>query len=323
MCTAVAMNMDGFYFGRNLDLEYRFDERVVFTPRNYCLNFRKEKPLGKHLALIGMATVRDGYPLYAEAANERGLCMAGLSFPDNAYYPHTLDDGKSNISPFELIPWVLGQCASVEEARSLLKETHITAVNFSEDLPLSPLHWIIADKNDSIVMEAVKEGVKIYDNPVGVLTNNPPFEFHLSNLSRYLNLSPHYPKDSVFKSVSLKPFGGGFGAIGLPGDWSSASRFVKAAFLKFCSPDCKDRIEGVTQFFHILDSVAMVNGGVVTADGRLEKTVYSCCISDGVYYYKTYANSSVCAVDMARENLDGTELKQYELIDRQQITQVN
>ena len=84
MCTSIAMNMDGFYFGRNLDLEYQFGERVAFTPRNFPFSFRKEKPLNQHLALIGMATVQDGYPLYAEAANERGLCMAGLSFPDNA-----------------------------------------------------------------------------------------------------------------------------------------------------------------------------------------------------------------------------------------------
>lgn len=319
MCTAISMNMGGFYFGRNLDLEYQFGERVVFTPRNFPFSFRKEKPLNQHLALIGMATVQEGYPLYAEAANERGLCMAGLSFPDNAYYPESLDNDKSNISPFELIPWVLGRCASVEETRSLLEKTHITAVNFSEELPLSPLHWIIADDKGSVTLEAVKEGLKICDNPVGVLTNNPPFDFHLNNLSRYLNLSPDYPKDSLFKSIGLKPFGGGFGAIGLPGDFSSPSRFVKAAFLKFCSPDCKSKTEGVTQFFHILDSVAMVNGGVITADGRLEKTTYSCCICGGVYYYKTYSNSRVTAVDMAKEDLDGRELRQFELITEQQI----
>ena len=83
MCTSIAMKTNDFYFGRTMDLEYNFNECVVFTPRNYPVPFRKMGMMKRHYALLGMATVMDGFPLYAEAANEKGLCIAGLNFPDN------------------------------------------------------------------------------------------------------------------------------------------------------------------------------------------------------------------------------------------------
>ena len=309
MCTSIALNGSACY-GRNLDIEYDFGQRMVLMPRKFPVPLRKEKALADHYAMVGTASVCGGYPLFAEAANEKGVWIAGLKFQGNAYYPETIDDSKSNISPFELIPWLLGQCASLEEVKALLAKTHITAINFSDDMPLAPLHWHIADKSGSIVVEAVKSGVMIYDDPAGVLTNNPPFPFHLDNLCRFRNLSPQNPESSVLEGFAPAPYGGGFGAIGLPGDFSSPSRFVKAAFLRSCSPQCKSEKEQAAQLFHILDSVAMVNGSVITVDG-LEKTVYSCvfCADSLTYYLKTYESLSAVSLSMAGKNLDGTELE--------------
>lgn len=321
MCTSIALTAGDFYFGRNLDLEDEFGERVTVTPRNYPLSFRKAGRLETHHAMIGMATVQDGYPLYAEAVNEKGLCIAGLNFPGNAYYPPEEADRKANITPFELIPWLLGRFSSVAEAREALQSIHLIGIPFSEELPLTPLHWHIADSEESIVLEPMKDGIRICENPVGVMTNNPPFDFQLTNLNQYLGLTRDYPVNRFHASLELKPFGVGMGGIGLPGDYSPVSRFVRAAFLRANSVSREGEEAAVSRFFHLLDAVAMPDGIVMTADGRFEKTSYSCCMnaSRGIYYYKTYENNQLTAIDMRSASLDGKELTEYALLREQQV----
>lgn len=324
MCTSIALTTGDFYFGRNLDLEYTFGEQVAVTPRQYPFVFRKAGECGRHHAMIGMATVVDGYPLYAEAANEKGLCIAGLNFPDNAFYPAQLCEDKVNVSPFELPLWVLGQCAGVEEARALLERTHIVAIPFSDRMPLAPLHWHIADRERSIVVECMRDGMRIYDNPVGVLTNNPPFDFQMTNLRQYMALRSGEPENSLAAGLELAPFGRGFGAIGLPGDFSPVSRFVKAAFLR-CNAVCEgEESSSVSQFFHLLDAVAMPRGAVRAGD-LWDITTYSCCInaSKGVYYYKTYDNSQITAVDMRREDLEDSQVRSFALETGLRIVHAN
>ena len=240
MCTSIAMKTNDFYFGRTMDLDYEFHTSVVIMPRNYPIAFRRFRVLRRHNAVIGMATVVDGYPLYAEAANEKGLCMAALNFPDNAAYPDEDDPRRTNVSPFELIHWVLGQCGSVEDARRLLDSTHLVNIPFSGSLPLTPLHWHIADQTCSVALENTRDGLQLYDNPVGVLTNNPAFSFQLTNLSQYMNLISGYPKNCFSDLKGIAPFGQGLGSFGLPGDYSPASRFVKSAWLLLNSVCDKD-----------------------------------------------------------------------------------
>ena len=320
MCTAVTYNSGDHYFGRNLDLDYSYSESVAVTPRNYPFTFRKAAPLNKHYAMIGMAFVLGGYPLYYDATNEKGLSMAGLNFPGNADYKPEAD-GCDNITPFEFIPWILGQCADIAEAKKLLAKINLVNISFSEKLPLAPLHWIISDKNSSIVVESVRNGLKVYDDPTGVLTNNPPFEHQLFNLNNYMRLTSDVPENSFSDKLDLKTYCLGMGAIGLPGDPSSSSRFVKAAFTKLNSVSGTSEIESVSQFFHILGSVAQQRGCAKTAEGGYEITVYSsCCNMDkGIYYYTTYENSRISAVDMNKEDLDSKEVISYPLQKEQDI----
>lgn len=322
MCTSLALTTRDFYFGRNLDLECGFGERVVITPRCLPFQFRREKAMTSHYAMIGMATVANGYPLYAEAVNEAGLGIAGLNFPGNAYYSPEEVQGKSNISPFELIPWLLGQCATVAEVRVLLKKTHIININFSENMPLSPLHWHIADRAVSIVVECTRDGMHIYENPAHVMTNNPTFDFHLTNLRQYMHLTSAWPENSLADGVALTAFGAGMGAMGMPGDFSPASRFIKAAFLRLNSVCSNEDGESVAHFFHLLDAVAMPRGSVATEAGHWDITTYSCCVNAtrGIYYYKTYGSGSITALDMHRVDLDGERLYEYPI---QECLQVN
>lgn len=311
MCTAATFQADSFYFGRNLDLEYSYNETVTVTPRNFPFEFRMCSNMSSHFALIGMAYVENDYPLYYEATNEKGLSMAGLHFPENAVYFPPIHS-KDNVSPFEFIPWILGQCENLEQARRLLENINLVNIDFSEKLPLSPLHWIIADKSGALTVESVADGLKIHENPVGILTNNPTFDFHIKNLANYSGLTADEPSSD--SPLSFRSHG--MGAVGLPGDYSSVSRFIRASFVRnnlVCG-------ENVGQFFRILGSVE-VPKGCVRFDGKMTETVYSCCCNadKGIYYYKASGNSRISAVDMHRENLDGKNLVSYPLNHEQDI----
>lgn len=324
MCTCINLKTKDNYFGRNLDLEYRFDEKVVITPRNYEFKLKNKNKICTKYALIGMATTFEDYPLYAEATNEKGLSMAGLYFPGNAHF-YDEKDGKLNLAPYELIPYFLGNYSSIKEIKQELEMLNITNIPFSENLPTTDLHWMMCDKNECIVIEQMEEGLNIYDNPLGVLTNNPPFNYHLANINNYSNLTPYYEKSKFSDKIELKQYGQGMGAIGLPGDNSPASRFIRASFNKLNS-NCKDdEKSSITQFFHILDSVAMVKGTTITKENKDDITTYSCCINidKGIYYYKTYNNNQIVAIKMTEKEKNMDKLSIYNLIEEQQIKYEN
>lgn len=324
MCTAVSYKTESHYFGRNLDLFSYRNETVTVTPRRYPFRFAALGEMKSHYAMIGMASVDNGYPLYYEATNEVGLSMAGLNFPDNAVYlPH--DENKDNAASFELIPWILGQCADVSEATALLERVNITDTDYSPSLPHTPLHWLAADRDAAITAEPMSDGLHLYANPVGVLTNNPPFEYQLSELQSYIGVSAQPPIDRFSDKLKLEQYSLGMGGIGLPGDHSSRSRFVRCAFTALNSVSDGSENDSVMQFFHILGSVEQQRGCTVTRDGRFEYTLYSsCCNTDtGVYYYRTYGNSRITAVDMHCEELDGKETVTYPLITDLQILRQN
>jgi len=324
MCTAVTYKTSDFYFGRTLDYEFSYAEEVTVTPRNYPFNFRNMGVMHKHYALIGMAYVVEDYPLYYDAVNEKGLGMAGLNFVGNADYKEKAYD-KDNVAQFEFIPWVLSQCSSVKEARELLEKINLINTPFSKQLPIAQLHWLIADRDEAITVESVKEGIRVYDNPVGVLTNNPPFDEQMFQLNNYMHLSPKDPHNHFSDKLELKAYSRGMGALGLPGDLSSQSRFVRAAFTKMNSVCGDSESESVSQFFHILGSVEQQRGCCDVGGGEFEITIYtSCCNADkGIYYYTTYDNHQITAVNMHNEKLDDAFLARYPLIFGEQIKMQN
>ncbi len=324
MCTAITYKTKDTYFGRNLDLEYSYKETVTIMPRNYSLTFSDGKKLEHHYALIGMAYVCQDYPLYYDAINEKGLAMAGLNFPNNAYY-HEKEANKNNVAPFEFINWVLTQYTTVDEVKEVLTKTNIVNLDFSEDLKASPLHWLIADKEKAITVESMEDGLHVYDNLVGVLTNNPPFNIQMFNLNNYMSLSTKTPLNNFSKKIKLDTYSRGMGALGLPGDLSSASRFVKATFTKLNSLSGDLESESLSQFFHILNSVDQQRGCVVLENNKYEITIYSsgANLNKGLYYYKTYENSQITCVNMHNVDLESHTLTNYDLIKGQQIKYQN
>ena len=323
MCTAITYTTKDHYFGRNLDFEHDFGECVTVTPRNFPFIFRQTTPMPHHYAMIGMATVSDGYPLYHDATNEYGVSMAGLYFPESAVY-QSPKPRKTNLAPFELIPWLLGHCKSAQEAVDHLKDCKIADLHFSDAYPSTPLHWILADRDHSYTLEPRRDGLHIYDNPIGILTNEPPFDYHLTILRNYRNITREDAPDRFSNRYPLPAFSRGMGGIGLPGDLSSVSRFVRAAFTKLNSASGSSESESISQVFHILGSVAQQQG-CVKVGNAYEKTIYtSCCnATKGIYYYTTYENSQITGVQLAQCDLEGTSLITYPLITGQHIHMQN
>ncbi len=314
MCTALTYQPQDFYFGRNLDYERSFGECVAVTPRNFRFPLRAGGECVTRCAIIGMASVRDGFPLYYDAVNEAGLCIAGLNFVGNAVYAAPRP-GAVNWTQFELIPALLGTCDSVQSARPLLNRLCLTDEPFAPGLPVAQLHWLIADRSDCIVLESTADGIHVYDNPAGVLTNNPPFPIQQFALNNYMHLSPRSPENRFGGGLALTAYSRGMGALGLPGDGSSQSRFVRAAFLRANAVSGTGEAESVGQFFHMLDGVAQARGTCELADGAQEYTLYSACCnaSRGVYYYTTYTNRQITAIDLYRAPLDGDSVTCYPL----------
>ena len=323
MCTAATYHTKDHYFGRNLDLEHGYNETVTITPRKYPFPFRRMPPMEKHFAMIGMATVSNGYPLYYDATNEFGLSMAGLNFPHSAKYMPEMQE-KDNVTPFELIPWILGSCKTVDDAVRMLRNANIVNIPFNQEYPLSPLHWIAADQKGSIVVEPTDAGVQVYDNPVGILTNEPPFPYHMTNLQNYLHVTNEEPTNRLAPSLPLKAYSKGMGGMGLPGDLSSASRFVKATFTKLNSVSKDAESASISQLFHILGSVVQQQG-CVKVGNLYEKTIYtSCCnITKGIYYYTTYENSQITGIRLHGTDLDSCSLVCFPLVKGQQIRMEN
>lgn len=331
MCTAAVYKTKDFYFGRTLDYEFSYGDEIAVTPRNYVFNFRHSGKLENHYAIIGMAHVAGDYPLYYDAINEKGLGMAGLNFVGNAAYAAadensscengTCGIAKTKVAQFEFIPWILSLCATVADAKEKLNRILLVDTPFSSQLPVAQLHWIITDKNECIVVESMADGMHVYDNPVGVLTNNPPFPYQMAALNNYRGLSTKQPENTFAPGVELSAYSRGMGGLGLPGDLSSQSRFVRVAFTKQNSKSDDSENASVSQFFHILGSVDQQRGLCEVTDGKYEITLYtSCCNCDkGIYYYTTYDNSQITAVDMNRENLDEKLLIRYPVITEGKI----
>ncbi|EIF6168114.1 MAG: choloylglycine hydrolase [Clostridium perfringens] len=329
MCTGLALETkDGLHlFGRNMDIEYSFNQSIIFIPRNFkCVNKSNKKELTTKYAVLGMGTIFDDYPTFADGMNEKGLGCAGLNFPVYVSYSKEDIEGKTNIPVYNFLLWVLANFSSVEEVKEALKNANIVDIPISENIPNTTLHWMISDiTGKSIVVEQTKEKLNVFDNNIGVLTNSPTFDWHVANLNQYVGLRYNQVPEFKLGDQSLTALGQGTGLVGLPGDFTPASRFIRVAFLRDAMiKNDKDSID-LIEFFHILNNVAMVRGSTRTVEEKSDLTQYtSCmCLEKGIYYYNTYENNQINAIDMNKENLDGNEIKTYKYNKTLSINYVN
>lgn len=286
MCTAIRFNER--LFGRTFDFERSFGEELIVTPRGRMKIGEAEN----RYAIMGIGVIVGEKPLYFDGVNEWGLCAAALNFPHYAVYG--AGEGKAAISSAHLISLILGFCRSVTEAREMLSNIIVNGRGADEKTPPTPLHWMLSDPRESAVVEPLSDGLSVRENPVGVLTNSPNFDYHLARLADLTHLDA---KNPLTKNASPL-YSRGMGAVGLPGDFSSSSRFLRAAFLKencdCTSGDGQDKADGtpggVGQAFNIFSSVAIPHGAVLSDEGEAVFTRYTALMDmDSPTYYLTTA----------------------------------
>lgn len=321
MCTAISINEGQGLFGRTLDLECSYGESLVVVGRRFAHEFIYEGKRGESLAIIGVACMKAGRPLFYDAMNEAGLWVAGLNFVGNAVY-HESKSGAHNVASYELITWILSQCHSVDEAERLIRASNITPESVSLDMPASPLHWMIADSARSVTVESVEEGIKIYENPFGVLTNNPPFPYHEANVANFMSLAAEPPSNKLCENLKITPYSRGMGAMGLPGDFSSSSRFIRALFSKNYTAKEGEVNKSVSRFFHIMDTVAVPRGCIKTEEGEEVLTVYTslALAQSRTYYFTTYSSRKIRAVSMKKINLNTDTIVSFPMDTEEDIS---
>lgn len=312
MCTAIRFNER--YFGRTFDYEKSFGETLMVTPREKMQILASSN----RYAMMGVGVNFEGTPMYFDGINEWGLTMAALNFPHFAAYRLPVMNG-TNIPSGRLIAHVLGLCRSVDEACEMLGKITVTSEN-EEAIKSTPLHWIISDGRRCIVVESVAEGLKAYDNSVGVLTNSPELPFHLLRLSDVAHLSPRNPA----VTTSEKSFySRGMGAIGLPGDFSSSSRFVRAAFLKeYCFEKSMELGEWeINRTFDVLSSVSIPKGAVLSDDGFPVFTRYTAVIDmeKPSYCLTTASCRSVHKISLTDSLCNGKGIQRYSIYREENI----
>ena len=341
MCTAI--HLGGAYptLGRTLDYEYTYGEEVVLLARRYPLEKIGVPEIPKHkihYAILGMAHLADGVPLYYDALNEHGLAIAGLNFVGNASYSPPTQQAVE-CPPHALIPTLLAHAKSVDEALSLLASMTLVHRAFREEYPVAELHFLLADPSRSVVIEPMSDGVHVYENPTGVLTNNPPFPCQLASVSQYSHLSPYEPNLSekarassatshIFQSICkefvafppISAYTKGLGCVGLPGDYTSSSRFIRAARLSSFSTAATSEHDAIGQLFHLLDTVSLPRGSV-RSDAGMDLTQYTSCMTLNIpsYTYTTATNRRPCRVCLSDFDLSGDTLLRFPLRQEEDI----
>lgn len=296
MCTAVIYRGENNFFGRTLDLEYHYHEEVVMTPREWPLHLRYGRGLARHYAYIGMASMAGDTPLYYDGMSEMGVAAAALRFADYAHYTPHSERIKEGLAAFEVLPFLLSLARSAREGVELLSGRVITDLAYDEAHPTTPLHWMIADAKTAYVIEPLASGVSITENPLGVLTNAPDFASQMRAYKPYAQLTPAYRSRA---------------AQGLPGNWTSAARFVRAAYLNTHLAKGDEKV-----YFRMMDSLAVPPGASITEGGKETETIYtSCCnLETGEYFYHTRQGRKIRSHRLGAYCLDGSEVQRFPLL---------
>ncbi|MBF0580255.1 choloylglycine hydrolase family protein [Erysipelotrichaceae bacterium RD49] len=325
MCTGILYRNGKYsFFGRNLDLQYQLASNPTVCPRNYVLKYHHLGEMPHHSAIVGMAITGYGYPLFFEGINEYGVGAASLNFPNYGQYNTELEEGKKNVTSFELIPYLLCTCKNLEDVKKELADINLVADDFNEKVKSVPLHWIVADRTGSVIVERTATGLHVYDNELNVLTNAPDYPAQTVNLANYLNLTPGYPHNRMIPHLNVPVYSSGMGSDGLPGGLDSMSRFVRVAFMMNNSKAEESEEATLNQFFRIMQTVEQINGVNEEKGNLYEITNYTAGANLDTmdYYWTTYNNQQINAIHTKGLDLEQSELIVYPTQDQQNINWV-
>ena len=318
MCTAITLKTSENHHlvGRNFDIHPMNDLSVALVPREFeYVNRVTNEEMKTKYAVLGMGLFYENHILFCDGVNEKGLSCLMLQLSKFSTWSHKIRKDKVNIAPYDVAFWVLSNFSTISELMEGLKQLNIVALPDDQTALSTEIHWLVSDTSgQSIVIERTRDKLTVYNNKVGVLANSPTFDWHLNNLDCYINVKSEQPEETKWGQQMLSPYSNGFGTIGLPGDFSSLFRFVKAAFLRNHVNVGEGDESAISECFHILDNF-VVPRGVVETPKRKEchLTKYSACLclETQLYYYKTSSNQQIQVIDLNKENLDAKGLKLF------------
>lgn len=304
--------------------------RIAVVPRNLKMKMEIRKDsdsvITSRYAFLGMSISGLETPIMVDGINEKGLMGALLNYPGYAVYDTRSGRQYRHVHPGFLICCLLGQCASVKEAVNLLSSVNLTGEKiFDQEMTV---HYIFSDATgEAIIIEPDAEGIRIHRDSLGVMTNSPDYLWQKANLRNYVPVSNLRTKPCRIVNTEFSGFGVGTGCgFGLPGDYSSASRFVRLAMMKNFAVKGKDEIEGVTKMFHNFASVDIPEG-IIRSDENPDDYHQTLCISvmcaeSLTYYFSTASNRRISAVCL-KENPENASIQYYDLQEKQDISYLN
>ena len=333
-CTGITIRtQDGsIIFGRTLEFAVDFSSSLIVVPRGveYVGTAPGDKPglrWKSKYAVAGMNAYDQ--PLFGDGLNERGLHVGIFYFPGFAkYQPVTEKDFPQTLAPQEFAGYLLGTCATADEAVEAALHVKVAEVVFPQFGFVPPFHYIVNDASgESVVLEHVDGELKIHRNPLGVITNSPTFDWHMTNLSNYVNETvSDVPKIDV-GGEQIKGLGQGGGMLGLPGDFTPPSRFVRAAAFSQSALPVETAKEGVLQTFHILNQFDIPKGaarsrehGQLVADYTLWTTAAD--LKNLRYYFRTFENSRIRMLDLKALDLNAQDIKTISIQGDEQVEDV-
>lgn len=298
MCTAIALQslQKENFFGRTMDFSYPIQPGLYIMPKHYqWKSLNTNKIYTNTYSFISIGQQENDILGFFDGVNERGFAAAVLYFEGYADYDLPLED-KEPIAALDFLHYMLGRCGSIADLEKELKNIRIVGVPDPVTERAAPLHWMATDRSGQcVVVEQTKTGLEVIHNPIGVMANSPDFRWHMTNLRNYVGASTTQPKEVQWGDVLLTPFSQGAGTTPLPGGYTSPERFARTSFIKSHVPVPKDRSESIMTCFHIMNSVSIPKGVVVTARGTDDFTKYTAFINTHSceYYFKTYENDQI------------------------------
>lgn len=302
MCTSIIYEngLREFFLARTMDFTFPLDGKPIYIPRGYTFYTDSLKHFKSNLSFIGAGRLIDEY-VFGDGVNEAGLAVASLYFATDAVYPKKSEGTLLELAPHDVVSFLLGNCQTILEVKKIIKEIKIIEEVSPVIDGVLPLHWIVADKSGrSIVIEPVATGIEIYENTVGVMTNSPSFPWHLTNLNQYVTVSNTEKRPIQYKDFLATGNGAGSGMLGIPGDYTSISRFVRIAFMNQFIEKAQSNEESINVISRMLSAVYIPKGIKFKRNGLTDYTQFSSVmdLSHSVYYINYYENNRYLKLDL-------------------------
>ncbi len=324
-CTSLLLTTsdNGYVYGRTMEFGFELESKGIFVPRGYAMEGRKNsgktgKTWTSKYAVIGLNALDMG--IVVDGMNEKGLTGGILYFPGYAEYTPEKDANPAKaLAPWEFLSWALMNFATVDEVKAAIDQVQVVGDTIPKMNIVPPFHYTLHDASGkSIVIEPTGGKLVVYENPTGVMTNAPEFPWHLTNLRNYVKLSSKNAPALKVKGDTIDSFGEGSGWLGIPGDPTPPSRFIRAMAFSMSVTPTKDGIESVRLAEHIMNNFDIPYGSIRDDNGKPADYTQWTGIADitgRTYYVKTYNNSTLKAIAFSDFDLDAKQAQASDLSD--------